>query len=454
MRTEEILCNSSTAKSSRVTRGRLRLAFPTLPRLLAASYSFADQALAVGGTFLANVVLARTQTKEAFGTFVLCYSVFTFLYGLYNAAILEPYTVYGSGRYRVHYAEYLQLVLRSNLLIALALSGIIFLSCLLFVKVAPTLASPALTGLACTIGVLLSATFLRRAFYVQREPYLAARASLLFFITVCCGLLIAARVRLLNGFSVFLILALGWVVAGALFGKKLAVGKPTSGFLQLEPKYWREHWVYSRWALASVFVFQLATQGYYWLLAALLSVKQVGELRAVYVLVSPIEQVFIAISFLVLPAMSSHYSARRMRDFLTLWKQNALAVASVTIPFALIIRVLGKTVVHILYAGKFDGLTPSLYMLALSPVLIGTAGTIVNALNAAEKPGLVFCGYLSSGIATFLFGIPLVRHFGLKGAVYGILVSGALLVITLAVAFFLSTWKHTTEEKDAVSYPA
>ncbi len=68
-------------------------------RVRQAGFSIADQALFVGGTFLANVMLARTQTKEEYGMFVLSYSVFTFLTGLHNASILEPYTVYGSGRY-------------------------------------------------------------------------------------------------------------------------------------------------------------------------------------------------------------------------------------------------------------------------------------------------------------------------------------------------------------------
>ena len=69
-------------------------------------FSVTDQAFSVGGMFLINVALARTQTKEEYGMFALCYSVFTFLSGLHNAAILEPYTVYGSGRYSNRFSEY------------------------------------------------------------------------------------------------------------------------------------------------------------------------------------------------------------------------------------------------------------------------------------------------------------------------------------------------------------
>src|SRR5712664_1921794 len=83
-------------------------------RLMQIGYSFADQALAVGSGFLVNVALARTQTKEEYGMFALSYSVFAFLLGLYHAAILEPYTIYGAGRYRERFSEYLRLIARSN----------------------------------------------------------------------------------------------------------------------------------------------------------------------------------------------------------------------------------------------------------------------------------------------------------------------------------------------------
>src|SRR5208283_4387888 len=227
------------------TNGWLRSAVSALPApstLIPLGYSFADQALAVGGTFLVNIALARTQTKEEYGMFVLSYSVFTFLSGLHSAAILEPYTVYGSGRYGGRFSEYLRLMARSNAAVGIALSGCLLSACLIFFWLAPQLALRALLGLALTIGVLVSAMFLRRSFYVQRQPAFAAKTSFVFFVTTACGLWLTARAHLLNSLSVFLILALGWIVAGATFGRKLRFGSPAQRFLEIEPHYWKEHW--------------------------------------------------------------------------------------------------------------------------------------------------------------------------------------------------------------------
>src|SRR5262249_40193927 len=122
-------------------------------RLVPVAYSFADQALAVGGGFLVNVALARTQTKEEYGLFALSYSVYALLLALYHAAILEPYTIYGSGRYREHFSEYMRLAIQSNAVIGLLLTALLLLGCFLFSRFAPSHVSRAYWGLGLSAGV-------------------------------------------------------------------------------------------------------------------------------------------------------------------------------------------------------------------------------------------------------------------------------------------------------------
>ena len=415
---------------------------PKAGRLKVVAFSFADQAFAVGSTFLANVMLARTQSKEEYGMFTLSYSVFTFLSALHNSAILEPCTVYGSGRYRSRFSEYLRLMVRFNAFVGLLLTLTLLSVCLVLYFVAPHFVSRALLGMGATVGVLLSGAFLRRIFYLQRQAVFAARASFICFVTVVCGLWLATRAQLLNGFSVFLILALGWIVAGVGLGKKLAVGNSEGSFLDSEPNYWREHWKYSKWVFATAFVFQFSTQGYYWLVAYFLSVKQVAELRAMYMIIAPIDQVFIALTFLVLPALATRYASGKMQDFLSFQRRYALGVLGTTALFVLGVRLAGRPVMHLLYAGKFDDLAPLLYLLAFSPLVMGLGNSMNDALKAVERPKIVFLAYVCSGVATFIGGIPLVIHFGLPGAVYGVLLSGATYTTAMAVGFFLIVYRN------------
>jgi O-antigen/teichoic acid export membrane protein len=427
----------------------LPVSIPSLSKLKSVGYSFADQAFAVGGGFLVNVALARSQSKEEYGLFALSYSVFSFLLGLHYAFILEPFTVYASGRYRERFSEYLRLMTRATAVLCLLLTGLLLLVCLLLDKFAPHLFSRALFGLALAAGVLLSSYFLRRVFYVQRQPQLAANSSLVFFLTVACALWLMSRAHLIDSFTVFLTLAFGWIVAGTLLGRRLRLGNPSQSFLQLEPNYWREHWNYSKWVLATAFVFQFTHQGYYWLIGGFLSAAEVANLRAMYLLVSPVEQAFIALSYLMVPALSAHYSGKRMSDFFSLWKRYSLIVIGISGLYALVVRIAGRPTVHLLYGGKYDGLAPYLFVLTLVPFVMWIGGTLGHALNAVEQPQFVFWAYLSSGAATFVGGIPLVIHFGLWGAVYGMILSSSAYTVALAISFLFRFWKEWREIKPA-----
>src|SRR6266581_2403226 len=430
---------AKTDQGARSWLGSTLLAIPAPAKLMPVAQSVVDQALVVGAGFLVNIALARTQTKEEYGMFALSYSVFTLLSGVHNAAILEPYTVYGSGRYRDRFSEYLRLMLRSNALIGVLLSAVLLSGCLLLLRIAPQFAPRALWGLGLTVGILLSGAFLRRVFYLQRQAALAAKTSLVFFISVACGLWLTTKAHRLDSFSVFLILALGWIAGGASFGRRLALGKPKQRFLELEPRYWHEHWTYAKWDLATALVFQFMNQGYYWIVAGFLSVKEVAELKATYLLIAPVEQVVISLSFLALPVLAANYAAKRMDAFLSQWKRYALAVLGVTALFALVVRVFGRLGIHAVYSGKFDDQSTLFFTLALVPLLMALGNTMNDALKAIEKPEFVFYAYLCSGAATFLGGIPLVIHFGLRGAVYGMLLSAGTYTAALAVGFFRAT---------------
>jgi len=249
----------------------------------------------------------------------------------------------------------------------------------------------------------------------------------------------------LTGFNAFAMAALSWVVAGLSVIRELPKGDDRS-FVELEPGYWQEHWRYSRWVLITALVFQLTTQGYYWLAAGFLSVKDVGELRAMYNLVTPVDQIFVAMSFLILPMMSRRYTLSRMAGLVPLWKVYCGGSLVVTLCFAGLVNLLGRSAMHMLYAGKFDDIARYVGTLVLLPVIMGIGNTMNLALKAAEKPRLVFFAYLCSGAVTFLLGMPLVIHFGLQGAVYGLLLSASGYTISLAVGFVATTYDESNTQ--------
>jgi O-antigen/teichoic acid export membrane protein len=411
----------------------------------------ADQALSVGGMFLVNLVLARTQSKEEYGMFALSYSVLVFLMGLHNAAILEPFTIYGSGRYASRLTEYFQLMFWSNAALGGVATTLLLVLWLSLRGIAPQFLPRGIAGLGLTVSVLLSGTLLRRIFYLQRKAALAALASCVFFLTVAGGLWLTSRAQVLDGSSVFLVLAAGWLAAGLSLADKLPFGKTRQSFLAGDPDYWREHWKYARWVLLTAFVFQLTTQGYYWLVAAFLSTGDVAELKAITLVVAPADQIFIALNYLVLPRLCAHYAAERFESLLSAWKWYAIAITAATLLFSLFIRAFGNTLTHLLYGGRYDDAAPLLNLVVLVPVVMGVGHTMNAALKAAESPRLVFWAYVASGAVTFLAGAPLVARFGVRGAVYGMLLSGGSYTAAMAVGGIVTFRRELRRQLAAVA---
>jgi len=104
---------------------------------------------------------------------------------------------------------------------------------------------------------------------------------------------------------------------------------------------------------------------------------------------------------------------------------------------------------HLTYGGKFDDMAPLLGMLALTPFLMAAGNAANAALKAIEKPNIVLYGYVASGAVTFLAGIPLVSHFGLRGAVYGMLISAGTYTSTLLASLIFLIGKQSVPSRSA-----
>ena len=113
-----------------------------------------------------NVLLARATSKPQYGEFVIVLSVYTFLSGLYNGLILEPYSVFGAGRFHAVFETYSRYMFRRHIHVALLLLLTILLIDLGIYWFTPQYWHLEQIGLSIALIWLLTGMFIRRTFYV------------------------------------------------------------------------------------------------------------------------------------------------------------------------------------------------------------------------------------------------------------------------------------------------
>jgi hypothetical protein len=85
----------------------------------------------------------------------------------------------------------------------------------------------------------------------------------------------------------------------------------------------------------------------------------------------------------------------------------------------------------LLYAGRYNG-SSHLLVLATAPlVFIAASFGSEVAVQVMQAPSEVFLAYSTSGVLTFLLGIPFTHFWGLVGGLVSILISGMSVWVVL-----------------------
>lgn len=399
------------------------------------SLSIFDQFLSVFITFSINILLARYDQKENYGYFVLSYSLFTFLLGIYNSLILDAYTVFGSGKFNKSFKTYSLLMFKKQLYFSVLITAFIFtiISYLtFFTKIKINLS---LWGLTFALSFLFLSQFIRRTFYIQGNIRKALIVTSIVFITVVLGEIVLLKINLFNGLTAFILLGIGWLIGTIYFIRKENYSIIKENFKNIYPTYIREHWNYSSWIILTAFVFQLTNQGYYWLASGLLAVDQVGNLKAVQNIISPVDQLFISLSLLTLPLLAKTYIVNMVKEYNLLLKKILFMSIFMSSLYAVFLWFFGPFIIHLLYKGKYDSVFFIIYPLSIIPIIMGIGNVFNDALKARQITKSVFIAYVISGIVTLTLGIFFIKFYGLLGITYGMIASALAYTITLIISF-------------------
>ena len=384
--------------------------------------------------FLLNVLLARWLAPADYGAFALAYSVFLFLLIVHNALLTAPMLVFGAGKYRERFPEYLGILLRGHFALMLLGSALLAVAAFLLGDRYSVVVERAFLALAVAAPFILLLWLLRRAFYARLDPRLAAASGGIYLIILVAGTVALHSVRLLSPSTGFLNMGLASLITCLLLLFRL---RPTfateSGTIRAVVT---DHWSYGRWVAAGAGPNWIMENIYFILMPAWGGLAQAGTLKALINLAQPALQTISALGVLLTPTL---VHARRSGGLDAMKKAMALSMALFISGSVLYLGVLlgfRFQIFHFLYGGKYAQFDSwPLLLVALLPMAQSLPNVVGAALGALERPKLGFWSDVGSGVCGVALGVPLACALGVGGALLGIVASYTLKGI-LTLFFF------------------
>ena len=403
------------------------------------SWAITDQALISGSNLLVSLLLARWLTAKEYGAYAIAFTLFMFIATLYNALLAEPMMLFGVSKYRESLSEYWSALVVSHWRLAaaasLALSSIVLAT---FIYGSHELAI-SLLGLVIAGPVLLLQLLTRRIPYVKadsRSSALAAAiyASLLVILIVLLHDLYRVTlplIWLIMGFSAFI--SSSWVVSRM----RLPAGKQASP--KLVTQVTADHWNYGRWGMMSSPMIWASANMYFIYLSLGTGLEDSGALRALLNFAMPLIQLNACLGNVLVPAIASSRNSPGLDRLIV-----KLTLYSVLLPIIAwpILGGFSGELLPLIYADKYTSYASLLWVIGIVPIFNAAIVVLSAVFRAQEKPKVIFTAYVFSTISTLSVGLVLTMTWGLSGAVIGMCISYATLLMALAYLY----WRRSPGE--------
>lgn len=403
-------------------------------------WAIVDRGLFATSNFVLTVLLARWLTPQDYGAFIVAYTVLWLLGTVHNGLLAEPMLVFGSGRYKDSFSEYLGVLLYGHVGLTALGSFLLLLAALSFKLASLDTLFSVFLGLAFASPLILYQWLMRQACYVQFKPRLAAWGGTLYMFLMLCGAYVLYRYYLLSGAAVFGLMGFASLAASLwlVFRLRVSLPSPTAnGFVR---EALTSHWGYGRWAAPTRALTWIPENIYYLALPLWGGLESTAALRAMMNLIVPATHLYDALSILLLPLLV------RTRGGAGFKQLTFLALALFALGAALFWLFLGlfhQPLVTLLYGGQYSEYSYLLWILGFLLLSFGILSVLGAALRALERPEKVFSAYALSAVVALTVGLGFLYIWGIVGAVAGFLISSIVAVGALAWLLFSS--KPTTK---------
>ena len=198
---------------------------------------------------------------------------------------------------------------------------------------------------------------------------------------------------------------------------------------------WQKHWSYGRWSLPTSVLVWLPANVFFFLAGGFWGLAQAGALKALTNFIAPVGHLTAAFSLLLTPYVSMRYGEKGVLGANLAVRRISNLYLIMGISYCVVISVFSNVIFHALYGRQYSEF---IYLVPWAGVVaaLNMAGSGSRiGLRATQSPSSLFVAYCAAGATSVVMGIPLVRIYGVPGALAASVISGLVMLASVVLLF-------------------
>jgi O-antigen/teichoic acid export membrane protein len=417
--------------------------------------SLLDQGLTSAASFGLNVLLARWMAAEDYGAFAVAFAGCLFISGFHNVLLLEPLSVMGPSKHTAHLSEYFRAQIVVHFLLVGILSAAMLLVGALLSRAGLHSSLPsAVIGSSLALPFLLLLWLARRMCYVAQRPAVAVLGSVSHLCLLAAGMFLLHRFTQVSAFGSFLSVGCASAIAACFVLLKL--GMRTNERAADPEVSWtvllRQNWSYGRWLTLTTLLSWVSVQVQVFSIASLLGLTSAGILRAMQLPSLAISQVISATMLLVLPSLARELGQGSIARLHLKAGLTSFFLTAVGVLFVVFLFLFSAPFEQLLYGGRYKAFACLIPIFGLAPVFTGFCASFSYALRALGKSQYELLAYVLSALTAIVSSALLLPIWGLNGAVASMVITTAVLAISIFV--FYKRWGVFAQRPESLAAAA
>jgi O-antigen/teichoic acid export membrane protein len=410
-----------------------------------------DQIVVSGTNFIITIIIGRACIKDELGLYVLGFTIVVLALDLQYVLIISPYTVTIPEFFGEEHSSYTGSTLVHHLCLSILVIIIIGVtSAIMFWLHKSRDLTLVLIILSATIWPIMIKEYVRLIFIanLQIRKAFFFDLSVAFFqifgiITLAFFGLLSARITyIIIGCSSGLISYLAWYIwirkAIFIIGKEIR-------------KDFSRNWSFSKWMLLSTILFTINVQLYPWIINYFFGPGDTGIFSACKNLIYLTNPLLIGMGVYLVPLSSHNFIKRGVNGLRKIVLYSTILLSIIIGIFCIIVLKYGGLLVQILYGAQFAGNGRLVGIFAIGIFVWSLSLPANYGLLAMKKPDADSKGYLIVLGFNITIGILLVRHLGIYGAAYSLLLINLIMLVCRCSFYYY--WYHNFKSNKTIIRP-